>query len=545
MIRIRDIKIPLRYTKEDLQKFAEKELGIGHGEIAKLHIAKRSLDARRNHGAKICYIFTLDVELLKGKTFEEKVLKHCSKNPKIQAFSKKEYALPLHGENGLNHRPVVIGFGPAGIFAALNLAKAGYRPIVIERGESVKERTETVKHYWETGEIKNDSNVSFGEGGAGTFSDGKLNTMVKDSSGRNHEVMSTFVKHGADEEILYDYKPHIGTDLLSLVVEGIREEIKSLGGEIRFNERLEDILLDENKTCKALRIRNLRIDEVYDLDCEVAVLAIGHSARDTFAMLYRLGLPMEAKSFAIGLRVQHPQSLIDVSQFGEDADILSPAPYKLTHTAASGRGVYSFCMCPGGYVVAASTEAGGMVVNGMSYHSRSSKVANSAIIVTVNPKDFREFAEQGVLCGPAFQRMLEERAYKLGNGKIPVQLYGDFKAGKISASYGSFMPAFKGETRFAPLHELFDEEIKSSIIEAMESFHKKIKGFGNEDTVLAGVESRTSSPVKIVRDAYSQSEIRGIYPCGEGAGYAGGITSAAMDGIKVAESIISRFRPMK
>lgn len=575
MIRIKDITMQLKHTKDEIYKQAAKELGILPTDILKLHIAKRSLDARRLRGAKICYKYTVDVELLQGEGLESKILHRHKKNTKMEMATKKVYHLPPVGDEGLTHRPVIVGFGPAGMFAALSLARAGFCPIIIERGECVDARTETVEQYWETGEINPDSNVSFGEGGAGTFSDGKLNTMVKDSLGRNYEVMRTFVMHGADEEILYDYKPHIGTDVLREVVKGIRTEIQSLGGEFRFNERLEEVFVSEQKRCQSLRICRLRaqtkegepdtrfqkesdatpdtelqskLDETsqyYDLDCEVLVLAIGHSARDTFAMLYQKNIPMAAKSFAVGLRIQHPQRHIDVSQFGEeDAHLLSPAPYKLTAKSRFGRGVYSFCMCPGGYVVAASTEAGKMVVNGMSYHKRDSGVANSAIIVTVNPADFVGFGEGNVLDGMAFQRALEEKAYALGKGKIPVQLYGDFKEGKISSSYGSFLPKFKGQTKFAPLHTLFFEELYVSILEAMDVFHKKIKGFAMEDAVLAGVESRTSSPIQILRNEMLESDIGGLYPCGEGAGYAGGITSAAMDGLKVAESIIKRFCPM-
>lgn len=534
----------LLHTKEELQEAVAKELKIPSKEFVTFRIARRSLDARRLKLAKICYMYTVDVEL--SKRAEEKALKRLAKNAKVSEVKQKEYHLPACGEVVLKHRPVVVGFGPAGMFAALNLARAGFRPIVVERGECVEKRSISVEEYWKSGVPKKDSNVSFGEGGAGTFSDGKLNTMVKDALGRNQEVMRTFVRHGADEEILYDYKPHIGTDRLIEVVAGIRKEIQSFGGEIFFGERLEKIYFDENRHIHSICVRNVDSDAVQEYACEVLVLAIGHSARDTFAMLHELGVPMEAKSFAVGLRVQHPQALIDVSQYGEEeAELLSPAPYKLTHQASTNRGVYSFCMCPGGHVVAASTEEHKMVVNGMSYHARDSKVANSAIIVTVHPDDFLCTGDESVLRGLTYQRMLEAKAYELGEGKIPVQLYGDYKENRLSAEYGSFLPKFKGETKFAALHTLFSEDIRASIVEGMENFHKKIKGFANADAVLAGVESRTSSPIQILRNEEHESTLCGLYPCGEGAGYAGGITSAAMDGMKVAESIIRKYAPNK
>ena len=431
--------------------------------------------------------------------------------------------------------------GPAGLFCGLALARKGYRPILLERGEDVDTRTERVAKFWKTGELNPSSNVQFGEGGAGTFSDGKLNTLVKDTFGRNREVLRILTEFGADPSICYANKPHIGTDVLSHIVKSIRKEIESLGGQVRFLSQVTDFEITEGK------LTAVTVNNTERIPVQAAVAAIGHSARDTFETLYGKQVSMEAKPFAVGFRIQHPQTMINESQYGmAECKELGPASYKLTAQTSYGRGVYSFCMCPGGYVVNASSEEKRLAVNGMSYHDRAGENANSALIVTVNPEDFshdiKGREEVHPLAGIHFQRELEEKAYEAGNGKIPVQLYGDFKDGKISEKFGKVHPAFCGEYQFADLRKILTNELSEAFIEGMESFRKKIKGFDRPDAILAGVESRTSSPVRIPRGETLESSVRGLYPCGEGAGYAGGITSAAMDGLKVAEELIRRYK---
>ena len=431
--------------------------------------------------------------------------------------------------------------GPAGLFCGLALARKGYRPLILERGEDVDARTARVAKFWKTGELDPSSNVQFGEGGAGTFSDGKLNTLVKDTFGRNREVLRILTEFGADPSICYANKPHIGTDVLSHIVKSIRKEIESLGGQARFLSQVTDFEITDGK------LTAVTVNNTERIPVQAAVAAIGHSARDTFETLYTKQVSMEAKPFAVGFRIQHPQAMINESQYGmAECKELGPASYKLTAQTSYGRGVYSFCMCPGGYVVNASSEKNRLAVNGMSYHDRAGENANSALIVTVNPEDFSHEAksreEVHPLAGIHFQRELEEKAYEAGKGKIPIQLYGDFKNGKISEKFDEVQPAFCGEYQFADLRKILPEELSEAFVEGMESFGRKIKGFDRPDAILAGVESRTSSPVRIPRGETLESSIKGLYPCGEGAGYAGGITSAAMDGLKVAEEIIRRYK---
>ncbi len=384
-----------------------------------------------------------------------------------------------------------------------------------------------------------DTNVQFGEGGAGTFSDGKLNTLVKDVKGRNQKVLDIFIRHGAPEAISYQAKPHIGTDILKQVIRNMRRQIEAWGGSYLFDTCVTDLHFS-NENLQSLACRNQTTGKCYNIETTLAVLAIGHSARDTFAMLENRGFQMEAKSFAVGLRVEHPQTMINDAQYGKEAAlVLEAAPYKVTANLENGRGVYSFCMCPGGYVVNASSEEGQIAVNGMSYSKRDGKNANSAIIVTVTPEDF---PGDGALAGVRFQRNLERKAYELGSGKVPQQLFGDFELGKLSERYGSFTSEIKGQHTFGALHELFSEEIKESFCQGMHQFARKLKGFDREDAILSGVESRTSSPVRIVRDEAFESNRNGVYPCGEGAGYAGGIMSAAMDGMKIAEAIAQKYK---
>ena len=520
MIRVRQIKVPI--DEDIIENYICKKLKISKNEILKIKINKKSIDARKKDN--IHYVYEVDVKLKD----EEKILKH--KNTDILKTPVEKYAFNITGTNFLNNRPVIIGSGPAGLFCAYLLAENGYKPIIIERGEKIEDRVETVSRFWKEGILNTESNVQFGEGGAGTFSDGKLNTLVKDKNFRMKKVFETFVEMGAPEEILYMNKPHIGTDLLRNVIINMRNKIISMGGEFKYNTKMEDIIINNNKLKEIITSSNEHIL------CDTLVLAIGHSSRDTFKMLYDKNFNMEAKPFAVGIRLQHPQKLINENQYG-NVD-LPPASYKLTYKAKNGRGVYSFCMCPGGYVVNASSEKGRLAINGMSNHDRDSKIANSAIVVTVSPNDF------GVnpLDGVNFQRVLEEKAYKLGKGNIPIQLYKDYKNNKISDNQ-TINAAFKGDYSFTNINEIYPDYINDSIKEAMEQFNKKIKGFNNDKTILAAVESRTSSPVRIIRDENLESNIKGIYPCGEGAGYAGGITSAAMDGIKIAEAIAKIYKP--
>ena len=475
----------------------------------------------------------MDVSL-QEKNQEGKIVRKVHDN-NITLTDKKEYIFPTPGNEELKHPPVIVGSGPAGIFCAWYLAKAGYRPVVLERGEEAHIRQKTVEAFWKNGVLDPDSNVQFGEGGAGTFSDGKLNTLVKDPSGRNHEVLKRFVQAGAPEEIIYQQKPHLGTDVLVGVVETLRHEIEEMGGTFHFRSKVTDLVLEKGQ------LKEIEINGEQRIPAQVCVLAVGHSARDSFAMFEKKGIYMEPKSFAVGVRMEHPQSIINMALYGEEEnEKLGAAAYKVTHTCENGRGVYSFCMCPGGYVVNASSEPGGLAVNGMSYQARDSRNANSALIVSVTPEDF---PEEGPLGGVEFQRSLERAAWKAGNGKVPVQLFEDYQKHRPSTALGEVEPCIKGEYTPGDVRSIFPKEIGDSIEEGVLAFGKKIKGFDRPDAVLSGVESRTSSPVRIVREKDSlEANYKGIYPCGEGAGYAGGITSAAMDGIKVAEAISKKFK---
>ena len=520
--------------KEIVLKVAATALRIKTHNIKKIIIKRKSIDARKKDKIQFIYQIYLALE---GINERKTVLKYRKNDVKYL----EEDNICLLEENVLSYDEIkecaetiiIVGMGPAGMFAALELAEAGVKPIVIERGSKVDIRQKKVESFWQGGELDTECNVQFGEGGAGTFSDGKLNTLVKDKSGYNKKVLRTFVKYGAPEEILYLQKPHIGTDRLRDIVKAIRNRIIELGGKVYFDTKLENILYNDNK------LTGIEISGGKTLECDKLILAMGHSARDTFYKLNERGVYMEAKPFAVGVRVEHPQETIGRNQYGDLYKSLPVADYKLTYTTKSGRGVYSFCMCPGGYVVNASSEKGRLVVNGMSNYLRDSDNANSAIVVTVSPEDFKG---DSPLAGVEFQRKWEEAAYKAADGMIPIQLLGDYNEEKISTDFGDIKPQTKGEYKFANVREVIPDFVGDAISEGMMAFDKKIKGFGRNDALILGIESRTSSPVKIIRDENLQANIKGIYPCGEGAGYAGGITSAAMDGIRVAKEILSSLK---
>ena len=528
MIKINQLKLPIDHKWEELEKKVCKLLQIPVTKLQGIELLKRSLDARKT---PLMYNYQLGV-FADG---EEKIVKKI-KNKDISLGKLVKYRFPNMGEEPLTKRPVIIGAGPAGLFCAYMLAKAGFSPILLERGEAVEDRQKKVDHFWETGELDIQSNVQFGEGGAGTFSDGKLNTLVKDNHGRSRYVLKTFVEFGAEDDILYESKPHIGTDILIDVVRNMRNEIINLGGEIRFNSQVTDLRMEAGE------ISALQVNGQEWVETSAAVLAIGHSARDTFQMLLERNVPMRSKAFAVGVRMEHPQTLINENQYGINyPDSLPAAAYKLTRKVADDRGVYSFCMCPGGYVVNASSEKGMTAVNGMSYHARAGENANSAMIISVRPEDF---GSDDALAGVEFQRKLEKAAYREGKGKIPVQLFGDFCKNRVSEQLGEIKPNTKGAWTFGNVRSVFPENLSAGLEEGIKGCEKLIPGFAREDALLLGVESRTSSPVRIERDNDTfESAIGGLYPCGEGAGYAGGIMSAAMDGIKVAEAIALKFKP--
>lgn len=537
MIRINQLKLSVGHTKADMKKKAAKMMRIPEDKILSLVPVRQSLDARKKN--ELLYIYSLNATV-SGK--EGAVIKNA-KNVNVVLNTEKPYRFPEHGQEPLCHRPVIVGFGPAGMFCGLMLARAGFSPLILERGEDVDSRTQKVEAFWRGGELNPESNVQFGEGGAGTFSDGKLNTLVKDPSGRNKKVLEILAEAGADPSITYINKPHVGTDVLSRVVKNIRQEIIRLGGEIRFGCKLTDFS-EAGGRLISVTVSQREEGGFYreeTIPAQAVVLAIGHSARDTFRMLSEKSLDLQAKAFAVGLRIQHPQKQINFSQYGmEEPGSLGAASYKLTKQTSSGRGIYSFCMCPGGFVVNASSETGRLAVNGMSNHDRAGTNANSALIVTVTPEDF---PSPGPLGGVEFQRRLEEAAFNCGKGKIPVQLYGDFKAGTLSRAFGDVEPTFKGGYSFGNLREVLNPSLTDAMTEGIDSFGRIIVGFDRPDAILAGIESRTSSPVRIPRTPELESAVRGLYPCGEGAGYAGGITSAAMDGIRTAEMIVTRFSP--
>lgn len=547
MIRISQIKLPIHHDPSMHVEKICQQLKIHPEDIISWTIIRRSVDARKKPDLR--FVYTVEVETGKERKIANRLRKVNDKN--LMLINPQKYVLPVRGTEKLSCRPVIIGSGPAGLFCAWLLAKTGYKPVVLERGEKAADRKKQVDAFWNGKPLNPNSNVQFGEGGAGTFSDGKLNTSVKDPSGRNRKVLELFVECGAPEQILYDHKPHLGTDLLITIITNLRRQIENMGGTFCFNSQVTDLFIENNT------IKKIEINHEDWMEVQVLVPAIGHSARDTFEMMKKRGIAMEAKSFAVGVRIEHPQEMINLSQYGlSKVDELGAANYKLTHQLPNGRGIYSFCMCPGGYVVNASSEEGFLAVNGMSYHARDSKNANSAMIVTVSPSDYTDYAfnylsgiksaeadriHENPLAGMYFQRYLEKAAFKLCDGKIPVQTFEDFCAGKTSNSFGDFTPCMKGEYAFGNLAGIFPPFLHHSLSEGISACGSKIKGFDRPDALLSGVESRTSSPVRIPRNEDYLSNIEGIYPCGEGAGYAGGITSAAMDGLRVAEAICKKY----
>ena len=527
MIRIRDLPLPPDGDMARLVQAAARQLRISPAEIKQLDLKKRSVDARKKNDVRI--IYTVDVAV-KGR--EDKILKmaHCPKASIAQDYT---YSVPQPAALPAQ-RPVIVGFGPAGMFAALVLSMAGLRPIVLERGQDAKTRHERVLRFWQTGELDPDCNVQFGEGGAGTFSDGKLNTGVKNE--RIGWILEQFAEAGASADILYDAKPHIGTDELVTVVQNLREKIQHYGGEVQFGTKLTAI---ETQNGRVTAVRAVCAGAEQVIPTNTVLLAIGHSARDTFEALHTMGVVMEPKPFSMGVRIEHPQRMINESQYGAFADApgLGAADYKLNVRLPDGSSAYTFCMCPGGSVVAAASEAGGVVTNGMSDHARDGENANAALLVTLNPEDF---PDKSVLGGMYWQRELEQAAFRAGGGtyRAPAQLAGDFLAHRPSTGLGDVRPTYQPGVALCDLHDVLPPRITAVLEQALSLLDARLHGFARPDAVLTAPETRSSSPVRIVRDETRQSPLRGLYPCGEGAGYAGGITSAALDGILSAEAVI-------
>ena len=543
MIRLTELKLPLEHAADALPALIASTIGIPVTELGPFTVFKRSIDARKSD---LIQVYIVDLEIV-APTTEAALLARFSGNPHIFAAPDLTYHPVAQAPANFGPRPVVVGFGPCGIFAALVLAQMGFRPIVLERGKTVRERTQDTWGLWRKRELNPESNVQFGEGGAGTFSDGKLYSQIKDPRHLGRKVMNEFVKAGAPPEILVDAHPHIGTFKLVKVVENLRRQIIALGGEIRFQQRVSDVLIEDGPQGRQLRgltVLNQASGESYELRADQVVLALGHSSRDTFAMLHERGVLMEAKPFSIGFRIEHPQSVIDRARWGRHAGNpkLGAADYKLVHHASNGRPVYSFCMCPGGTVVAATSEIGRVVTNGMSQYSRNERNANAGIVVGIDPRDYpmTDGVPQHPLSGIVLQRQLESQAYVLGgsNYDAPGQLVGDFIAARASTQLGGVEPSYKPGVLLGDLRAALPDYAISAMREALPAFGRKIKGFDMPDAVLTGVETRTSSPLKMPRgEDFQSSNTRGLYPAGEGASYAGGILSAGVDGIKVAEAL--------
>jgi uncharacterized FAD-dependent dehydrogenase len=571
-------RIPPPHPEAALRQLAAKALGIGESDIATLHVFKRSFDARK---AELLAVFIVDITLSDASA-ETALLHQFEKNPHIQPTPDMSWHPPCHAPAGFGaqegERPVVVGFGPCGMFAALSLAQMGFKPIVLERGKTVRERTKDTWGLWRKKTLNPESNVQFGEGGAGTFSDGKLYSQIKDPRHLGRKVMDEFVKAGAPADILFAAHPHIGTFKLVKVVENIREQITALGGEIRFEQRVTDVLLSHaegGQQITGLQVLDLRTGQSHTLATRHVVLALGHSSRDTFVVLHQRGVALQAKAFSIGVRIEHPQSVIDQARWGRHAGhpLLGAADYKLVHHAQNGRAVYSFCMCPGGTVVAATSEPGRVVTNGMSQYSRNERNANAGMVVGIDPPDYpldtaawqaafgevdgAQLAQEAnalaaqqppqahPLAGIVLQRQLETRAFEVGgaNYEAPGQLVGDFLAQRPSTTWGNVQPSYKPGVKLGDLADVLPDYAVAAMREALPVFGRKIKGYDMPDAVMTGVETRTSSPLKIPRGEDFQSlNTRGLYPAGEGASYAGGILSAGVDGIKVAEAVAQQWR---
>lgn len=535
MLRIHQIKLDLKEDRADIPSKIEKKLHLRRNSVLEWRIVKESVDARNKNSIK--RIYTVDFAV---KNPDVLLKKYKELMPaEVEDSGILSGKIPGGGENGMKHPPYIAGFGPCGMFAGLVLARKGYRPVILERGKKIEERISDVEAFWKEGKLLPESNVQFGEGGAGAFSDGKLNSGIKNSY-RTRFVLEELVKHGAPEEILYKQNPHVGTDILRKVVVSIREEILSLGGKIRFESCFTGIRISGGK------LRGVEINGEEICETETLIIAPGHSARDTFKMLRDAGLEMSQKPFSIGARIEHPQKMIDISQYGSEAaaEVLGAADYRLSYKCGNGRGVYTFCMCPGGYVVASASEQGGVVTNGMSYHSRAGKNANSALLVSVEPEDF---GGEDPLAGIEFQRKWERAAFAAGGGNYnaPAQKIGDFLEGIPSEGPGEVQPEYRPGVKWTDITPCLPEFAVEAMREALPYFGKKIKGFDMGDGVLTAVETRSSSPVRIIRNEELQSGIKGIFPAGEGAGYAGGIMSAAVDGIRAAEKICELWRPME
>ena len=534
MLRITELKLPIDHPEEDLRPAIVQRLGIASDDLLDFTLFKRSYDARKK-SSELCFIYTIDLNVRD----EAAVLHTFADDRNVNVAPDVSYKVVGQAPADLEQRPVVVGFGPCGIFAGLLLAQMGFKPIILERGTEVRQRTKDTWGLWRKSVLNPESNVQFGEGGAGTFSDGKLYSQIKDPKFIGRKVLHEFVKAGAPEEILYVSKPHIGTFRLTGVVENMREQIRALGGEVRFQQRVTDVLIEDGQ------LVGVELSGGEQIHSKHVILALGHSARDTFRMLHGRGVFMEAKPFSVGFRIEHPQSLIDRARLGKYAGHpkLGAADYKLVHHAKNGRSVYSFCMCPGGTVVAATSEPGRVVTNGMSQYSRNERNANAGIVVGITPADFTGSREQQThpLAGIEFQRRLESHAFELGgsNYNAPVQMVGDFLNKKASGMLGNVEPSYTPGVLPTDLRTALPDYAISAIREALPMFDRQLKGFAKYDAVLTGVETRTSSPLRITRDddSFESLNVSGLYPAGEGAGYAGGILSAAIDGIKVAEAV--------